>query len=163
MSILFVIRFNRAGSSRWSYSRSSSSSSRIILGSVQTSKHALQSTGFHVFFSVLQFTINAWVVLCFSVFVFKDMMLESITSRSLSNGRKWKLKTIPDRKWFHEELLSARPQFRSLHPRLAGELKTAIDGGRVRNTIAQAEVPDLWMKHVQLNVNLEMLQNNWAT
>ena len=61
----------------------------------------------------------------------------------------------------HEELLSARPQFRSLHPRLAGELKTAIDGGRVRNTIAQAEVPDLWMKHVQLNVNLEMLRNNW--
>jgi hypothetical protein len=128
---------------------------------VQTSKHALQSTGFHVFFSVLQFTINAAVVLCFSVFVFKDMMLESITSKVTVERSKVEAEDDTRQEVVHEELLSARPQFRSLHPRLAGELKTAIDGGRVRNTIAQAEVPDLWMKHVQLNVNLEMLRNNW--
>ena len=29
------------------------------------------------------------------------------------------------------------------------------------DVVAQAEVPDLWMKHVQLSINLEMLRNNW--
>lgn len=128
---------------------------------VRTSKHALQSTGFHVFFSMLQVTLNAAVVLCFSVFIFKDMILESITSKVTVERSKVEAEDDTRKEVVHEELLSARPQFRSLHPRLAGELKSAIDGGRVRNTIAQAEVPDLWMKHVQLNVNLEMLRNNW--
>ena len=128
---------------------------------VQTSKHALQSAGFQVFFSLLQFTLNAAVVLCFFVFIFKDMILESITSRVTGERSKVEAEDDTRKDVVHEELLTARPQFRSLHPRLAGELKTAIDGGRVRNTIAQAEVPDLWMKHVQLNVNLEMLRNNW--
>ena len=61
----------------------------------------------------------------------------------------------------HGELLTMRPQIRALHPRMAEDLKSAFDDGRVRDTIAQAEVPDLWMKHVQLSVNLEMLRNSW--
>lgn len=60
-----------------------------------------------------------------------------------------------------DELIALRPQTRALHPRMAEILKTAIDDGRVRDTIAQSEVPDLWMKHVQLSVNLEMLRNSW--
>lgn len=60
-----------------------------------------------------------------------------------------------------DELIALRPQTRALHPRMAENLKTAIDDGRLRDTIAQLEVPDLWMKHVQLSVNLEMLRNSW--
>ena len=36
---------------------------------------------------------------------------------------------------------------------MAQELKRAVDDGRVRDAVAQAEVPDLWMKHVQLSIN----------
>ena len=61
----------------------------------------------------------------------------------------------------HNELLAMKPQLRSLHPRMAKELKTSITDGKMRDTIAQAEVPNVSMKHVQLSVNLEMLRTNW--
>jgi hypothetical protein len=44
---------------------------------------------------------------------------------------------------------------------MAEDLKSAFDDGRVRDAVAQAEVPQLWMKHMQLSVNLEMLRNSW--
>ena len=86
---------------------------------MRTSKHALQSTGFHFFFSLFQFTLNAAIVLCFSVFIFKDMMLESITSKVTVERSKVEAEDDTRKEVVHEELLSARPQFRSLHPRLA--------------------------------------------
>jgi|AntAceMinimDraft_11_1070367.scaffolds.fasta_scaffold64400_2 hypothetical protein len=63
----------------------------------------------------------------------------------------------------HDELLTMRPQLRGLNPRMAEDLKIAFDDGRVRDTIARAEAPGLWMKHVQLSVNLEMLRNSWRS
>ena len=55
-----------------------------------------------------------------------------------------------------------KPQLRSLHPRMAEGLKTSITDGKMRDTIAQAEVPNVFMKHVQLSVNLEMLRTKLA-
>ena len=40
-------------------------------------------------------------------------------------------------------------------------LKCAVHDGRICSTIVDADVPDLWMNHMRLSVNLEMLQTTW--
>ena len=53
------------------------------------------------------------------------------------------------------------PQTRKLNPRIAADLKEAFEDGRLKDMIAETEVPDLWLKHLQLSVNLETLRNTW--
>ena len=88
---------------------------------------------------------------------------ETIKSKVENAKEKFEAEDEVRKEVVHDELLTMRPQIRALHPRMAADLKSAFDDGRVRDTIAQAEVPDLWMKHVQLSVNLEMLRNSWRS
>ena len=91
----------------------------------------------------------------------RPSLKETIKSKVASAKEKFQVEDDVRKDVVHGELLTMRPQIQALHPRMADELKTAFNTGRLRDTIAQAEVPDLWMKHVQLSVNLEMLRNNW--
>ena len=86
---------------------------------------------------------------------------EAVKSKVAEQRKKFSAEDDTRKLVVNDELVGMRPQIRSLHPRMAQELKRAVDDGRVRDAVAQAEVPDLWMKHVQLSINLEMLRNNW--
>ena len=61
----------------------------------------------------------------------------------------------------HNELGTLHPQIQTLHPHMAKGLKSSAGVNRLRATITQSNAPDLWMKHVQLSMNLEMLRNSW--
>lgn len=86
---------------------------------------------------------------------------EAVKSKVAEQRKKFGAEDDTRKLVVNDELVGMRPQIRSLHPRMAEELKRAVDDGRVCDAVAQAEVPDLWMKHVQLSINLEMLRNNW--
>ena len=86
---------------------------------------------------------------------------EAVKSKVAEQRKKFSAEDDTRKLVVNDELVGMRPQIRSLHPRMAQELKRAVDDGRVCDAVAQAEVPDLWMKHVQLSINLEMLRNNW--
>ena len=61
----------------------------------------------------------------------------------------------------HNELGTLHPQIQTLHPHMAKVLKSSAGVNLLRATITQSNAPDLWMKHVQLSMNLEMLRNSW--
>lgn len=61
----------------------------------------------------------------------------------------------------HREILEIHSQTRSATSGMGVRMECAPDDGQARGIVANADVPDLWMKHMRLSVNLELLRNTW--
>ena len=61
----------------------------------------------------------------------------------------------------YREVIEFHPRARTLLPSSLNKPSIESRSARSRDRIIDAEVPDLWMKHLRLSVNLEMLRDSW--
>jgi len=114
-----------------------------------------------ILFTSFLVVLNAYVIWCFSSCMYRDVMLDLVNSKVLGSREAVDAEAKLQRDVVHNELGTLHPQIQTLHPHMAKGLKSSAGVNRLRATITQSNAPDLWMKHVQLSMNLEMLRNSW--
>jgi len=88
-------------------------------------------------------------------------MLETIKTKVASDKEHIQSENISREKLIQREVIEFHPGARALLQDALTKTGLEQSNSKSRDVIVDAEVPDLWMKHMQLSVNLEMLRDSW--
>mmetsp|Transcript_3257 Transcript_3257/g.14121 ORF Transcript_3257/g.14121 Transcript_3257/m.14121 type:complete len:217 (+) Transcript_3257:9633-10283(+) len=110
---------------------------------------------------LVQFFLNGGILWAFIRFLFKATILETIETKVSSDKEKIQNENVSRERFIHREVIEFHPRARALLPSSLNKPSIESRGVRSRDRIIDAEVPDLWMKHLRLSVNLEMLRDSW--
>jgi len=113
------------------------------------------------FILFLQLLLNGALLWAFFRFLFKDTMLETIKTKVASDKEHIQSENISREKLIQREVIEFHPGARALLQDALTKTGLEQSNRKSRDVIVDAEVPDLWMKHMQLSVNLEMLRDSW--
>lgn len=97
----------------------------------------------------------------FSVWTQNFTSQETIKTKVASDKEHIQSENISREKLIQREVIEFHPGARALLQDALTKTGLEQSNRKSRDVIVDAEVPDLWMKHMQLSVNLEMLRDSW--